>query len=270
ARAAGPPPETVLPPVPRNGPAATLVPDTSRVQAKVTLAETLGLTRSHPDYYALQLGNRVLGGSFYATRLYRDLREQAGLVYFVDSTFDVGKTRALYAVEYACDPPNVSRARAIVERNLRDMQRAAVGPDELRRAKALALKQIPLSESGAAAIAERLVFLAVRDLPLGEPVLAAHRSLALAAEQGRAAVARWVAGGDAHAGWKIGLTARAMQIQQGVHEPVFGFLLASGARPSGAVFDWAELVRPGFENELCLTVGTTLRGPGVTLAQARA
>ncbi len=83
-------------------------------------------------------------------------------------------------------------------------------------------------------------------------------------------LARLVSGGEVQAGWKIGLTARAMQIQQGVHEPVFGFLLASGARPSGAVFDWAELVRPGFENELCLTVGTTLRGPGVTLAQARA
>jgi 2-keto-4-pentenoate hydratase len=83
-------------------------------------------------------------------------------------------------------------------------------------------------------------------------------------------LARLVAGGEVQAGWKIGLTARAMQIQQGVHEPVFGFLLASGARPSGAVFDWAALVRPGFENELCLTVGTTLRGPGVTLAQARA
>ena len=193
ARAAGPPPETVLPPVPRNGPAATVVPDTSRVQDKVTLAETLGLNRSHPDYYALQLGNRVLGGSFYATRLYRDLREQAGLVYYVDSTFDVGKTRALYVVEYACDPPNVSRARAIVERNLRDMQRAAVGPDELRRAKALALKQIPLSESGAAAIAERLLFLAGRDLPLDEPVLAAHRYVELTAEQVRAAFARWVA-----------------------------------------------------------------------------
>src|SRR5205807_5404407 len=72
-------------------------------------------------------------------------------------------------------------------------------------------------------------------------------------------LARLVAGGDAHAGWKIGLTARAMQIQQGVHEPVFGFLLASGARPSGAVFEWAELVRPGSANEPRLTARTALR-----------
>jgi 2-keto-4-pentenoate hydratase len=71
-------------------------------------------------------------------------------------------------------------------------------------------------------------------------------------------------------GWKVGLTAKAMQIQQRVHEPVFGFLLASGDRPSGTRIAFAELINPGFENELCLTVGTTLRGPGITTAQATA
>jgi 2-keto-4-pentenoate hydratase len=80
---------------------------------------------------------------------------------------------------------------------------------------------------------------------------------------------RHVAAGDRHAGWKVGLTAKAMQIQQGVHEPVFGFLLGSGERVSDVIFRYADLVNPGFENELCLTIGTTLRGPGVTVEQAR-
>jgi 2-keto-4-pentenoate hydratase len=76
--------------------------------------------------------------------------------------------------------------------------------------------------------------------------------------------------GERHAGWKVGLTAAAMRVQHKVHEPCFGFLLASGNRSSGHVFRHAELIRPGFENELCLTVGATLRGPGVTFDQARA
>lgn len=75
--------------------------------------------------------------------------------------------------------------------------------------------------------------------------------------------------GDPQAGWKVGLTAKAMQIQQGRHEPVFGFLLRSGHRQTGSTLDYDSLIRPGFENELCLTVGTTLTGPGVTLEQAR-
>ncbi len=82
-KASGPAPQTDLPPVPANPPGVTAVPDKSRVQVNVTLAETLGLNRFNPDYYALELGNHVLGGGFYATRLYQDLRENAGLVYFV-------------------------------------------------------------------------------------------------------------------------------------------------------------------------------------------
>jgi len=80
---------------------------------------------------------------------------------------------------------------------------------------------------------------------------------------------RYLARGEVQAGWKVGLTAKAIQEQVGVHEPVFGFLLRSGARASGVVFGYDELIDPGFENELCLTVGAPLRGPGVTLEAAR-
>ena len=113
-KAEGRKPNTLFPPAPTNSASVTHVPDASRVQDKVTLAETLQLTRTNADYYALQLGNHVLGGGFYATRLYRDLREKSGLVYFVDSSFNVGLTRGVYQVEYACDPPNVSKARAAI------------------------------------------------------------------------------------------------------------------------------------------------------------
>ncbi len=83
-------------------------------------------------------------------------------------------------------------------------------------------------------------------------------------------LARHVRAGERQAGWKVGLTSKAMQIQQGVHEPVLGFLLVSGERPSGTRFRFTELIDPGFENELCLTVGTTLRGPGIATEQAQA
>ena len=75
--------------------------------------------------------------------------------------------------------------------------------------------------------------------------------------------------GFSQAGWKVGLTAKAMQEQQRVHEPVFGFLLEDGAKPSGTVFAFDELIQPAFENELCLSIGTTLKGPHVTTEQAR-
>ena len=82
-------------------------------------------------------------------------------------------------------------------------------------------------------------------------------------------IERYGGAGEQQAGWKVGLTSKAMQTQLGIPQPVFGFLLQSGHRSTGTVFDHASLTRPGFENELCLTVGTTLTGPGVTLEQAR-
>lgn len=81
---------------------------------------------------------------------------------------------------------------------------------------------------------------------------------------------RRVAAGEAQAGWKVGLTAAAMRAQQGVFEPCFGYLLAGGQRASGHAFSFDDLIAPGFENELCLTVGAPLRGPGIGLDEVRA
>jgi zinc protease len=192
----GPAPETVLPAVPANSSAATAVPDSSRVQDRVTLAETLGLVRSDPDYYALELGNHVLGGGFYATRLYRDLRENGGLVYYVYSAFEVGRKRSVYRVGYGCDPPNVARAQALVVKELKAMASTPVTPAELAKAKALALREIPLSESSVRSIAHGLLYRATHDLPLDEPTVAAHKYLAMTAAEIRAAYAKWVRADD--------------------------------------------------------------------------
>jgi zinc protease len=172
------------------------VPDASRVQDQVTLAETISLTRSHPDYYKLQLGNHVLSGAFYASRLYRDLREKAGLVYTVESFIEAGKTRSLFGVVYACDPPNVSKARAMVERDLREMQTAPVTQEELQQAKILLLHQIPLSEASTDGIAGGLLSRSLDDLPLDEPVRAAERYLETTAEQVRDAFVTWIRPAD--------------------------------------------------------------------------
>ncbi len=79
-------------------------------------------------------------------------------------------------------------------------------------------------------------------------------------------IARRVAGGERHIGWKVGLTAKAIQQQFDVHEPVFGCILDS--LPSGHVFAADALIAPGFENELCMRLGRDLSGP-ITIEQAR-
>ena len=97
-KASGPQPDVVLPPVPANKVSSVNVPDPSELQDNVTLAQQLAMNRYDPDYYALQLGNHVLGGGFYATRLYHDLRQVTGYVYTVDVNFAASRTRAPYSV----------------------------------------------------------------------------------------------------------------------------------------------------------------------------
>ena len=191
-RATGPKPEVLLPPVPPNGPSTVAVPDSSRIQDKVILAQTVALTRSNPEYYALQLGNHVLGGGFYATRLYRDLRERTGLVYNVGVGLEANQTRAAYLVDYGCNPDNVGKARAIVVRNLVEMQTRPVGAKELRQAQAMLLREIPLSESSLSSIALGLISRSTLDLPLDEPTIAAGHYVALTAAQVQAAFAKYV------------------------------------------------------------------------------
>jgi len=191
-KATGAKPNTLFPPAPTNAAAILNVPDASRVQDKVTLAHTLGLTRTNDDYYALDLGNHVLGGAFYATRFYRDLRKDAGLVYFVSSDFQVGLTRGVYEIQYACDPPNVFKARGIIARDLNEMRTNNVTDEELHQAKVLLLRKIPLSEASFDQIASGWLSRSELDLPLDEPIHAAHRYLELRASDVRAAFERWI------------------------------------------------------------------------------
>jgi zinc protease len=191
-KAVGPKPNVVLPAVPANQAKAVNVPDSSRIQDEVELAEELEMNRFTPDYFALQVGNHVLGGGFYATRLYRDLRQKAGLVYTVEDSLDAGETRAIYSISYGCDPKNVGKARAMVEQELADIQKNNVSPEELQQAKALLLRQIPLGESSEDAVAGGLMGRARIGLPLDEPRRAADRYFNMTADEVRGAFAKYV------------------------------------------------------------------------------
>jgi len=191
-KADGEKPNTLFPPAPTNAVSVTHVPDASRVQDKVTLAEILLLTRTNADYYALQLGNHVLGGGFYATRLYRDLREKAGLVYFVSSSFNIGLTRGVYQSSYACDPPNVSKARAMILHDLKQMQTENVSERELHQAKLMLLRDIPLAEASVDGIANGWLTRTALGLPLDEPVRAGMIYTRLTAKDVKNAYAKWL------------------------------------------------------------------------------
>jgi len=190
--ARGPAPNVDLPVVPLNKPGTVAVPDASRVQDRVLLAQNFALTRTDPDYYPLALGNAVLGGSFYSTRLSIDLRKNSGLVYSVSSQFQAGRTRSVYIVEYASDPQNVIKAANMVQREVVTMQTTPVSTDELTRVKACLVRQLPLGEAGVDSIARGMLSRSDLDLPLDEPTRAAERYIALDAAAVQGAFQKWL------------------------------------------------------------------------------
>ena len=194
--ATGPRPDTDLPAVPANPTATVAVPDSARVQDVVVLAENLAMTRSNPDYYAMEMGSAVLGGGFYSSRLSIHLRKEAGLVYSVGSNLQIGRTRGIYLIDFASDPQNVAKAAAMAIQDVKGLQDQPVGAEELLRAKALMLRQIPLSEASTAEIARGIINRDDLGLPLDEPSIAARRYIALTPQDVQNIFKKWIRPGD--------------------------------------------------------------------------
>jgi zinc protease len=191
-KATGPKPATDYAAVPANKPGKLHVPDASAVQDSVTLAQTVDVTWDDPARFALNLGNQVLGGGFYASRLTRDLREKHGLVYTVGVGLGTEKHRGTYEVHFGCDPDKVGAASAMVLRDLRQMQQQPVTATELKQAKGILLRRIPLGESSFDAIGGQLLTLSLQGKPLDAMTIAGRHYLELTAPQVQQAFAKHV------------------------------------------------------------------------------
>lgn len=71
-------------------------------------------------------------------------------------------------------------------------------------------------------------------------------------------------------GAKLGLTSRAKQQRMGIDSPLTAWLTDEMALPAGVPVPVDELIHPRVEPEIVFLLGETLRGPGVTAAQAMA
>lgn len=67
-------------------------------------------------------------------------------------------------------------------------------------------------------------------------------------------------------GWKVGVTAKAVQDMLDVHQPDFGHLLSSMLCADGGAIASDELIAPRAEGEIAFLLGRDLTGPGITSA----
>jgi zinc protease len=99
----------------------------------------LGIRRSDPDWYALQVMDHVLStGSGFTDRMSRTIRDEHGLVYTVGGGISgsAGIEPGVCRIFFATEPSKYERARAMVLKELARIREEPVPADELDAAKA--------------------------------------------------------------------------------------------------------------------------------------
>ena len=179
--AVGPAPVVDLPPVPLNPPGDVKVPLPNIHQDYVTLEQLVPLPRSAPQYYPLLLGNTVLGGGSLGpeqSRLFRDIRQNAGLVYSIDSQFVSSGARSRFSIEFACAQANEARIESMVNDELAQLRKEPIGDFELALMKASMVRRVVLSDASASQIGQGLLNDATSGLPLDQAHIDAQHLLA--------------------------------------------------------------------------------------------
>jgi len=93
-----------------------------------------GLQQAAPERYALFLLNDVIGGSM-SSRLFQEIRERQGLVYAIHSGVQVFVDTGTLYVYAATDASNFSKVLKSILKEIRELKKAGITEDELRRAK---------------------------------------------------------------------------------------------------------------------------------------
>ncbi|MFT4194623.1 M16 family metallopeptidase [Ottowia sp.] len=119
-----------LPPVPEVAPLAAPVEENvpfTSAQAHVLIGQP-GYKRNDPDFFALLVGNHILGGGGFTSRLTEQVRERRGLSYSVYSYFAPGLHAGAFTLGLQTRPDQAAEAVAVSRQVLRDF--VAQGPTE--------------------------------------------------------------------------------------------------------------------------------------------
>lgn len=126
-----------LPPVPEvvplAGPKEEFIPFQS-AQAHVFIGQP-GFKRDDPDYFPLLVGNYILGGGGFVSRLTEQVREQRGLSYSVGSYFSPGLHAGAFTIALQTRPDQAAEAVQVSRKVLEDFMRLGPTETELKAAK---------------------------------------------------------------------------------------------------------------------------------------
>ena len=104
----------------------------------------LGIARSNPDFYALQVMNYILGGGGFVSRLVDNIRDNLGLTYGIYSVFDAREYPGSFQIAVETKNQNANQTLSEILKELRHFLEKGVSPTELSEAKAYLTGSFPL------------------------------------------------------------------------------------------------------------------------------
>ena len=134
-------------------------------QAHVLMGQP-GFVRQDPDYFALIVGNYILGGGGFVSRLTHEVREKRGLSYSVYSGFSAGLHAGAFTVGLQTRPDQAELAIKVSQDVLQQFVKEGPTEAELQAAKSNLVGGFALRLDTNRKLLDNVASLAWNDLPL--------------------------------------------------------------------------------------------------------
>jgi zinc protease len=134
-------------------------------QTHIMIGQT-GIQRTHPDYYALYLGNHILGGSGLNALLSKNIREENALAYSVQSYFIKMKSNGFFAIKLQTKGTQTDKAKTLALKTLTDFLQKPIDETILQEGKDNIIGGFSLQTASNSGILTYLAIIGFYDLPL--------------------------------------------------------------------------------------------------------
>ena len=134
-------------------------------QAHITMGMT-AIPRNNPDFFPLLVGNYILGGGGFVSRLMSEVREKRGLAYSVFSYFAPGKDTGIFQAGLQTKNEQAAIALEVMSSTIANFIAQGPSPSELIAAKSNLINGFPLRIDNNRKLLDNVSSIAWNELPI--------------------------------------------------------------------------------------------------------
>ncbi len=161
-------------------------------QAHIAMGMT-AVARNNPDYFPLLVGNYILGGGGFVSRLMSEVREKRGLAYSVFSYFAPGKDNGIFQAGLQTKNDQAALALDVMSTTIAQFIADGPTPSELEAAKSNLINGYPLRIDNNRKLLDNVSSIAWNDLPLDTMDVWTKQVEAVTLEQVKASFQKYLA-----------------------------------------------------------------------------